>query len=222
MKMAPRKLFHQELEELRQDILQMAEWIEDGYVCLFETLAKKDGETMRRFVRHDRVIGDMQRNIESRCLSLLTRQTPVARDLRTVSAALKIVTDLERCGNHLSDMAEFFTRMGMPDLNEYSETFGMMIEETKKLLKKAVGSFINREPELGREVVDGDDLIDDCFNKIKDDLVLALKSGNKDADGCVDALMVAKYLEKIGDHAVNIGQWEMFQDTGVIDEIRLL
>ena len=222
MKMAPRKLFHQELEELRQDILQMAEWIEDGYVCLFETLAKKDGETMRRFVRHDRVIGDMQRNIESRCLSLLTRQTPVARDLRTVSAALKIVTDLERCGNHLSDMAEFFTRMGMPDLNEYSETFGMMIEETKKLLKKAVDSFINRDPELGREVVDGDDLIDDCFNKIKDDLVLALKSGNKDADGCVDALMVAKYLEKIGDHAVNIGQWEMFQDTGVIDEVRLL
>ena len=222
MKMAPRKLFHQELEELRQDILQMAEWIEDGYVCLFETLAKKDGETMRRFVRHDRVIGDMQRNIESRCLSLLTRQTPVARDLRTVSAALKIVTDLERCGNHLSDMAEFFTRMGMPDLNEYSETFGMMIEETKKLLKKAVDSFINRDPELGREVVDGDDLIDDCFNKIKDDLVLALKSGNKDADGCVDALMVAKYLEKIGDHAVNIGQWEMFQETGVIDEVRLL
>ena len=220
--MAPRKLFHQELEELRQDILQMAEWIEDGYVCLFETLAKKDGETMRRFVRHDRVIGDMQRNIESRCLSLLTRQTPVARDLRTVSAALKIVTDLERCGNHLSDMAEFFTRMGMPDLNEYSETFGMMIEETKKLLKKAVDSFINRDPELGREVVDGDDLIDDCFNKIKDDLVLALKSGNKDADGCVDALMVAKYLEKIGDHAVNIGQWEMFQETGVIDEVRLL
>ena len=220
--MAPRKLFHQELEELRQDILQMAEWIEDGYVCLFDTLAKKDGETMRRFVRHDRVIGDMQRNIESRCLSLLTRQTPVARDLRTVSAALKIVTDLERCGNHLSDMAEFFTRMGMPDLNEYSETFGMMIEETKKLLKKAVDSFINRDPELGREVVDGDDLIDDCFNKIKDDLVLALKSGNKDADGCVDALMVAKYLEKIGDHAVNIGQWEMFQETGVIDEVRLL
>ncbi|MBQ7796118.1 MAG: phosphate signaling complex protein PhoU [Lachnospiraceae bacterium] len=220
--MAPRKLFQQELEELRQDILQMAEWIEDGYVCLFDTLAKKDQETMNRFVRHDRVIGDMQRNIESKCLSLLTRQTPVARDLRTVSAALKIVTDLERCGNHLSDMAEFFTRMGMPDLNDYSETFEKMIEKTQALMKKAVDAFVNRDMKLGEEVVNGDDVIDDCFNQIKDDLVLALKNGTIDADGCVDALMVAKYLEKIGDHAVNIGEWEMFQETGMIDEIRLL
>ena len=81
VKMSPRKLFEQELEELRQDLLQMAEWVEDGYTCLFETLEKKDSETMKKFVRHDRVIGDMQRNIESKCLSLLTRQTPVSRDL---------------------------------------------------------------------------------------------------------------------------------------------
>ena len=94
--MSPRKLFVQEMEDLRQDVLQMGEWVIDGYTCLFETLEKKDGETMGRFVRHDRVIGDMQRNIESRCLNLLTRQTPVAGDLRTVSASLKIASDLER------------------------------------------------------------------------------------------------------------------------------
>ena len=111
--MSPRKLFEQELEELRQDVLQMAEWVQDGYDCLFAALEKKDGDQMRRYVRHDRTIEDMQRNIESQCLSLLTRQTPVARDLRTVSAALKVVTDLERIGNHLSDMAELFVRMGM-------------------------------------------------------------------------------------------------------------
>ena len=111
--MSPRKLFEQELEELRQDVLQMAEWVQDGYDCLFAALEKKDGDQMRRYVRHDRTIEDMQRNIESQCLSLLTRQTPVARDLRTVSAALKVVTDLERIGNHLSDMAELFVRMGL-------------------------------------------------------------------------------------------------------------
>lgn len=220
--MAPRKLFEQELEELHQDILQMAEWVEDGYDCLFETLEKKDDETMKRFVRHDRVIVDMQRNIESKCLSLLTRQTPVARDLRTVSAALKVVTDLERCGNHLSDMAELFTRMGYPDLSEFSGHFDNMIKETKALLGKGVDSFVNRDMALGEETVNGDDVIDDHFNLVKDDLVEALKNGTLDADGCVDALIVAKYLEKIGDHAVNIGQWEIFQETGVIDEIRLL
>ncbi|MCI7794777.1 MAG: phosphate signaling complex protein PhoU [Lachnospiraceae bacterium] len=220
--MSPRKLFEQELEELRQDVLQMADWVEDGYDCLFDTLKKKDAETMKRFVRHDRVIGDMQRNIESKCLSLLTRQTPVARDLRTVSAALKVVTDLERCGNHLSDMAELFTRMGMEELEGYSETFGIMIAETKEILKQASEAFVNRDMKLGEEAVSRDDMIDDCFNKVKDDLVEKLKKDTADADGCVDALMVAKYLEKIADHAVNIGQWEIFQETGVIDEIRLL
>lgn len=89
-------------------------------------------------------------------------------------------------------------------------------------MKDAVDAFVNRDANLGEDVVNGDDVIDGCFNRIKDDLVEALKSGTIHADNCVDALMVAKYLEKIGDHAVNIGQWEMFQETGFIDEIRLL
>ncbi len=220
--MSPRKRFDQELEHLRQDVLQMAEWVEDGYDCLFDTLKKKDKETMKRFVRHDRVIEDMQRNIESQCLSLLTRQTPVAGDLRTVSAALKIVTDLERIGNHLSDMAELFMRMDMEDLSGYSAWFPQMIDETRALIGKAAAAFVNRNMDMGKEAVAADDGIDACFNQVKEDLVAALRKGTMDADRCIDALMAAKYLEKIGDHGVNIGQWEMFQETGVIDERRLL
>lgn len=220
--MSPRKLFEQELEELRQDVLQMAEWVEDGYDCLFETLEKKDGELMKRYVRHDRVIEDMQRNIESKCLSLLTRQTPVARDLRTVSAALKVVTDLERIGNHLPDMAELFSRMNMADPASYSAKMPDMIKETRELIRKAAEAFVNRDMELAKEAIAADDVIDECFNQVKFDLVEALKKEGADADGCVDVLMVAKYLEKIGDHGVNIGEWEIFQETGVIDEIRLL
>ena len=151
---------------------------------------------MRRYVRHDRTIEDMQRNIESQCLSLLTRQTPVARDLRTVSAALKVVTDLERIGNHLSDMAELFVRMDLPELSRYSSAFPDMVRETRTLIGKAARAFVERNMAMGQEAID--------------------------ADGCVDALMTAKYLEKIGDHGVNIGQWEIFQETGEIDEIRLL
>lgn len=220
--MSPRKLFEKELEELRQDVMQMAEWVEDGYDCLFDTLQKKDEETMKKFVRHDRVIGDMQRNIESKCLSLFTRQQPVARDLRTVSAALKIVTDMERIGNHLSDMAELFLRMGMEDLSEYSECFSAMVQETKNSIHQAADSFVNRNMALAEIVIEADDVIDRYFNQVKNNLVELLRSGEKDADGCIDALMTAKYLEKIGDHAVNICQWEIFQETGVIDEVRLL
>ncbi len=220
--MAPRKRFDQELEHLRQDILQMAEWVEDGYDCLFDTLKKKDREIMKRFVRHDRVIEDMQRNIESQCLSLLARQTPVAGDLRTISAALKIVTDLERIGNHLSDMAELFVRIDMADLADYSSWFPGMIEETRALIGKAAAAFVNRNMDMGKEAIEADDGIDACFNQIKEDLVETLRKGTMDADCCIDVLMVAKYLEKIGDHGVNIGQWELFRETGIIEEQRLL
>lgn len=220
--MSPRKLFEQELEGLRQDVLRMADWVEDGYDCLFEALKKRDGETMGRFVRHDRTIEDMQRTIESKCLSLLTRQTPVARDLRAVSAALKVVTDLERIGNHLSDMAELFGRMGLSDITEYAPAMAEMEEETRSLIKKAADAFVNRNLRLGEEAIAADDRIDDCFNRVKEELAEALKNGSRDVDGCVDVLMAAKYLEKIGDHGVNIAQWEIFQETGMIDEIRLL
>lgn len=220
--MSPRRLFEKELEELRQDVLQMAEWMEDGYDCLFEALEKKDREGMKRFVRHDRVIEDMQRNIESKCLSLLTRQTPVARDLRTVSAALKVVTDLERIGNHLSDMAELFTRMELASPASYAPGMSDMIAETRKMVEMAVGAFIKRDMSLSKKAIAEDDRIDGCFNRVKAEVVEALKGGNKDADGCVDVLMIAKYLEKIGDHGVNIAQWEIFQETGELDEIRLL
>ena len=220
--MSPRKLFVQEMEDLRQDVLQMGEWVIDGYTCLFETLEKKDGETMSRFVRHDRVIGDMQRNIEARCLNLLTRQTPVAGDLRTVSASLKIASDLERIGNHLSDMAELFTRMGYVDLNTISAHFGPMIAETKVSAEKSVKACVERNMDLAREVIKLDDTIDDYFNKVKDDLVVALGGKVDSIDNYVDALMVAKYLEKIADHGVNIANWEIFQETGDMEDERLL
>lgn len=220
--MTPRKRFDQELEHLRQDILQMAEWVEDGYDCLFDTLKKRDREIMKRFVRHDRVIEDMQRNIESQCLSLFTRQTPVAGDLRTVSAALKIVTDLERIGNHLSDMAELLVRIDMEDLSGYSSWFPRMIDETRALIEKAATAFVNRNMDMGKEAIEADDGIDACFNHVKEDLVAVLRKGTMDADRCIDVLMIAKYLEKIGDHGVNIGQWEIFRETGTIDEQRLL
>ena len=155
-------------------------------------------------------------------VSLLTRQTPVARDLRTVSAALKVVTDLERIGNHLSDMAELFVRMDLPELSRYSSAFPDMVRETRTLIGKAARAFVERNMAMGQEAIDADDGIDDFFNRIKEDLVKELKKDGSDADGCVDALMTAKYLEKIGDHGVNIGQWEIFQETGEIDEIRLL
>ena len=123
---------------------------------------------------------------------------------------------------NVRSIPELFGSMVMPELSRYSSAFTEMIRETRALIGKAAQAFVERNMAMGQEAIEADDSIDHLFNQIKEDLVKELKRDGSDADGCVDALMTAKYLEKIGDHGVNIGQWEIFQETGEIDEIRLL
>lgn len=117
--MSPRLLFEEELEELKRSVSDMGEQIEKVYDRLFEVLKERDREALEAIVTNDRVINDMQRSIEAKCLTLLTKQQPVARDLRTVSAALKVVTDIERVGDHVSDMAELFLRLDMQNVEDF-------------------------------------------------------------------------------------------------------
>ena len=219
--MSPRILFEHELEELQRNVITMGELIEQVYDKLFEALENGDTENMHALVDNDRVINDMQHHIEAKCLTLITRQQPVARDLRTVSAALKVVTDIERVGDHVSDMAELLLRMKMPRLADFSESLPHMIGAAKRIVTEAVEAFVNGNMEKAKEVIAYDDVIDDYFNRVKEDLVADLKAG-KNADDCIDVLMIAKYLERIGDHAVNIGEWAIFQETGSVDDVRLL
>lgn len=220
--MSPRILFEQELEILKEDVCRLGERIEQVYVKLFQALEAKEEEVLKSIIESDRVINDMQRNIEAKCLTLLTRQQPVAGDLRIVSASLKVVTDIERIGDHVSDMAELFLRMGMPKLEEYSASLPTMITAAKKMVCKAIEAFVERKIEDAKDVIAYDDIVDDYFNMVKQDVVNDLKAAKKDTDTCIDILMIAKYLERIGDHAVNIGEWELFQETGDIENTRLL
>lgn len=220
--MSPRLLFEQELKLLQNDVSEMGQRTVQVYEELFQALAQKDTETMEHIVKDDRVINDMQRNIEAQCLTLLTRQQPVARDLRVVSCALKVVTDIERIGDHVSDMAELFLRMQLPDLQEYSLSMAQMTEAARKMICDAVTAFAQHSIPLANEVIAYDDVVDELFNRVKSDLISDLKIGGKNPDNCIDVLMIAKYLEKIGDHAVNIGEWEIFRETGDIQDIRLL
>lgn len=220
--MSPRISFEHELEELRKNVTDMGEMIEQVYDKLFEALEKEDVKIMEELVVNDRLINDMQRHIEAKCLTLITRQQPVARDLRVVSAALKVVTDIERVGDHVSDIAELLLRMRMPHLAEFSECLPKMIQSAKQIVVEAIEAFVGGNMDEAKKVIDSDDVIDDYFNKVKEDLITDLKSGKKNPDDCIDVLMIAKYLERIGDHAVNIGEWAIFQKTGSVDDIRLL
>lgn len=220
--MAPRVSFEHALEELKYNVTAMGEQIEQVYCKLFQDLEKQDAEAMETIIESDRQINDMQHSIEAKCLTLFTRQQPVARDLRTVSAALKVVTDIERIGDHVSDMAELFLRMKLPVLEEFSQSLPEMVKAARQIVCEAVTAFVEGDTEAAKEVIAYDDVIDDYFNKVKEDLIMDLKTGRKNPDDCIDILMVAKYLERVGDHAVNIGEWAIFRQTGDIDDVRLL
>lgn len=220
--MSPRASFEQELEQLKQSVMEMGNRVENEYVQLFEALNAKETEGMERLIKCDRIVNDMQRGIEARCLMLFTRQQPVARDLRMVSAALKVVTDIERIGDHVCDMAELFLRMNLPNLTEFSSFLPSMVKETREMIHDSVEAFVGRDMAKANEVIQKDDVVDNYFNLVKNDLISLLKEEKKEPDDCIDILMVTKYLEKMGDHAVNIGEWEHFQETGSIQNIRIL
>ena len=208
--MTPRITFEHELEELKTNLEEMGQHVESIYDRLFLAIGAGDKNAIRNIMKDDRVINDMEKHIEARCLTLITKQQPVARDLRVVSAALKVVTDLERVGDQVTDIAEITLRFDDSDVFRYSVHLATMADATKEQLHQAVEAFINRDMESATELIAGDDVIDDLFNKVKSDVIDYLRTGKWPADECIDLLMIAKYLERIGDHATNIAEWVIY------------
>lgn len=220
--MSPRTNFIEELNQLSRSLREMTDSVEKTYAALFAAQEQQDQGEIERIAASEKKFGNMQRTIESRCLSLITRQQPIAGDLRVVTATLKVVTDIDRIGDHVTDMAESILRLQLADLAVYSAHLPAMIKSAGEMLHAAIEAFFGRDRDAAAKVIAEDDFVDDLFNKVKDDLITLLRNESKDADECVDVLMIAKYLEKIGDHAENIGEWEIFQETGNINDIRLL
>ena len=220
--MTPRITFEHALEELKAALEEMGGQVESTYDRLFLAIGAGDKNTVRNILQEDRTINDMEKSIESRCLSLITRQQPIARDLRVISATLKIVTDLERAGDHVADIAELALRFENTDIFKYSTHLAAMADAAKEQIHAAVTCFLERDMEAAEEVIKGDNIIDDLFNKVKMDIIRYLREGQFPADECIDIMMIAKYLEKIGDHANNIAEWERFQETGNMQDTRLL
>lgn len=220
--MSPRLIFEQELEMLKNQVTEMGERAEISYDRLLLAINVYDRENLKLLLDNDRQMTNMQRNIEAMCLTLLTKQQPVARDLRLVTSALKVVTDIERIGDHVSDIAELYLRMGEESKGDsYTEKMSAMMEEDKSMLLDAVDAFVNGNVEQAQAVVSRDDVVDEMFNGIKDVMMEAIRNQTLDADKVVDILMIAKYLEKIGDHAVNIAEWAVFQVTGDMQGVQL-
>ena len=157
-----------------------------------------------RIVADDRNVNNLERSIEAQCLMLITTQQPIAQDLRTVSSILKVVTDIERIGDHASDIAELIQQMDHKQLERYSGHLQPMIAASREMVHEAVSAFVARDQKKANDVIASDDIIDKLFDKVKNDIVIHIKEDRSDAIESLDALMLAKYLERIGDHAVNI------------------
>ena len=222
IKMTTRVSFEHELENLKNSLDEMSLHVEHSIDKLFSAMEQMDSELAEYLYKNDRVVNDMERSIESQCLSIITRQQPVAGDLRLVSSALKVVTDIERIGDHAVDIAELILRWNNVKMLSYSAHISPMIEASKDMVHRAVAAFTNKDMDGAKDVIKSDDIVDELFNKVKFDVIDLLRKGTDNVDICIDIMMIAKYLEKIGDHAVNIAEWEIFRETGSIRDIRLL
>lgn len=220
--MAIRVTYEHELGELNSELKEMAHMVVSAIERTFAAFEDQDFEAAEEVIKGDRTVNDMERAIESRCLSLILRQQPVACDLRKVSTALKVVTDLERIGDHASDIAELILRIKSDHAYHIVKHLPAMASAAQQMVHDAIDAFINQDLEAAERIIASDDAVDALFNQVKTDVIALLKSAPEQADQGIDLLMIAKYLERIGDHAVNVCEWTQFSRTGALKNVRIM
>ena len=212
-----RTRFEEQLTRLNAELIDMGTLIEHAIVESTQALGARDAVRARTVMALDRDIDQKEREIENLCLKLLLQQQPVARDLRLISAALKMITDMERIGDQAADVAEIVTMLEGGHEGEFPQ-FREMAGEAIKMVRGAVDAFVRRDLSLAEWVVENDDKVDELFVAAKDGLIELLRRDANAGVLALDLLMIAKYMERIGDHAVNIAEWVIFAITGVHKE----
>lgn len=212
-----RSKFDEQLAWLHQELIQMGGLCENAIGEATKALVNCDIAIAKRVPELSTEIDQKERGIEAMCMQLLLRQQPVATDLRSISSALKMVTDMERIGDNSGDIAEIVT-MGHIQRIDSTLPLQTMAEATIKMVTDSINAFVGKNISLAKAVIDYDDVVDDYFNKIKISLIDQLKDPGVDGESALDLLMIAKYLERMGDHAVEIAKWVLFSLTGKKDE----
>lgn len=220
--MSARTEFDRELEILHLDLIRMGGLIEEAIDQSIIALEKRDKKLAISIIENDNRIDDLEKVIEAQCLRLLLRQQPIAGDLRAISASLKMITDMERIGDHASDIADITLQIGSQPFIKALEHVTLMASVSSSMVKDAVDAFVKNDLELSHEVIQRDDEVDNLFNTVKSGLLMLLSNSTEYADQAIDFLMISKYLERIGDHAVNIAEWVIFYLTGEHKDTRIL
>ena len=209
-----RSRFDEQLSLLNKKMIEMGAQCEELIALVAKALLNGDVEGARKAKEQGHEIDQMEREIESICLKLLLQQQPVAKDLRVISAALKMITDMERIGDQAEDIAEIITFLD-GRTGEECHDIRLMAEATIKMVTDSIDAYVKQDLELAKSVSDYDDVVDDAFDRVKQTLIKMISENTADGEYAVDLLMIAKYFERIGDHAVNIAEWVEFSVTGV-------
>ena len=209
-----RSRFDEQLALLNRQLIKMGAMCEEVIALAAKALTSGDGALASRVAALDTEIDHLERDIESLCLKLLLQQQPVARDLRQISAALKMITDMERIGDQAEDIAEIIEFMDGRRVAECAY-IGEMARAAIKMVTESIDAYVRHDIGLAESVIDYDDVVDDYFIKVRSALIGLIAAQPADGEYAIDLLMIAKYFERIGDHATNIAEWAVFSVTGV-------
>lgn len=208
-----RNKFDKQLSQLNGELIIMGALCEEAITNAVKYMMDSRLEDKEACLNADRQIDEKERDIETLCIKLILQQQPVAGDLRTVSAALKMISDMERIGDQASDIAEIAHYVAKSGLE--SEThIKDMAEATIKMVSESIESFVKMDQDIARMVIEHDNWVDELFDKVKAELIKSIVAGQSNAEALIDLLMIAKYFERIGDHAENIAEWVIYSITG--------
>ena len=209
-----RNRFDEQLSLLNHELLEMGALVESAIRSATTALVNQDVEAALASIAADKDVDQAERDIESLCLKLLLQQQPVAKDLRLISSALKMITDMERIGDQASDIAELVIYLSREPYIKELTHLPRMAENAIRMVTGALDAYVRKDVALAREVIDMDDTVDALFTTIKDELIALIRNDTSAGSQAIDLLMIAKYYERIGDHAQNIAEWVEYALTG--------
>lgn len=213
--MSVRRLFEEELEDLKRELVAMCRLTERMISDAVTALVERDVELGKSVAQADKRVDEYEMTIEKKCMRLLLTQQPVAKDFREVSTALKMITDIERFGDQASDIGEIVVTLSGEKPIKNLAHLTAMGDLAVKMARESVNSFIKNDEALSNEVISLDDKMDELFLTVKTELIELVKQDGENGDQAIELMMVAKYLERIGDHAVNVAEWAKYNETGV-------
>ncbi len=210
-----RNRFDRQLARLNDELIQMGSFIKEAIDMAVSALVEQDIELAKKAIAFDEEINHQESEIEGLCMKLLLQQQPVAKDLRLISAALKMITDMERIGDHAADISELTILLHETLYVEHLELIRQMAKETTEMVIKSVEAFVEKDLELAQHVISMDDKVDKLFGDIRKMLIENIRENPEEGEQATDLLLIGKYFERIGDHATNIAEWVIFSITGV-------